>query len=78
MYRNAGWWYLSPLAAATAILYTFAIVDDPNGAKASDAVAITLLAVLFAGVLWWTRWTALTKWQPEVERFEALLGELDE
>lgn len=78
MYRNASWWYIGPVAAAFAILYTWAIVDDPNGAKPGDAVVITLLAALFAGLHWWTRRTARTKWQPEIERYEALLVELDE
>jgi hypothetical protein len=78
MYHNAGWWYIAPLAVATAILYTWAIVDDPNGAKFGDAVVITLIAAVYLGLSKWTSRVAVTKWQPEVERFEALLAELED
>lgn len=78
MYDNAVWWYIVPLAIATAVLYASAIANDPNGAKAGDAVVITLLAALFACLYLWSSRVAVTKWQPEVERLEALLAEMEE
>ena len=78
MYRTAGWWYVAPLAVAMGILFWLAIVEDPNGANPGDAIAISLLLTFFIGLVWWTRRIASTKWQPEVERFEAMLADFDE
>lgn len=77
MYRTAGWWYVAPFGLAVAILYAWAVVDDPNGAKPSDAIAILFTLAILALLVWWNRRVAFTKWQPEVERFEAMLADLD-
>jgi len=77
MYRSAGWWYVAPLAAAFGIFCASAIAEDPNGAKPSDAVVIAIAVALLAVLVWWTRRIALTKWQPEVDRLEALMADLD-
>lgn len=76
MYQNSGWWYFAPLVLAFALLVGWAIVDDPNGAKPSDAFVVAFMGSVFGGIYWWARRVAATKWRPEVERLEALLADL--
>lgn len=76
MYQNCGWWYFAPLVLAFGLLVGWAIVDDPNGAKLSDAFVIPFMGAIFGGMYWWARRVAATKWRPEVERLEALLADL--
>ena len=76
MYQNSGWWYFAPLVLAFALLVGWAIVDDPNGAKPSDAPVIACMGAVFGGLYWWARRVAASKWRPEVERLEALLADL--
>lgn len=76
MFRNIGWWYFGPLAAAAGIFYGWVASQDSNGANVGDAVVVGLIAAFFAGLSWWNRRIAFTKWQPEVERYKALLADL--
>ncbi len=78
MYRSSWLWYFTPLAVSMAILFAVSIYNDPNGAKPSDAIVIVLIAVLLFATYLFNRRIAFKKWKPEIDRFEALLADLDE
>ncbi len=77
MYRNLAVWYCGPLLVALAILYIGTIRDDPNGAKLGDLFVAAWFIAVPVGLWWWGQRIATNRWQPEVERFETLLADIE-
>lgn len=74
LYRNVAWWYLLPIAVAI-VLFQYGIGGDVRTGEglAFFGFCIGLFAVLYR----MNRKIGRTRYEPEVERLESLLAELD-
>lgn len=73
LYRTVAWWYLAPLAAALAL----ARYGAGGSLDTGDGLYLVSAVGLFALIYLLNRRVGLTRYQPEVDRLQALLADLD-
>lgn len=77
LYRNILWWYLGPLTIA--ILLVVGVTRSPGGSSgaAGTIIYLVLLAALYRHLYRSNRRIAAEQYEPEVERHQQLLDQLD-
>lgn len=75
LYRTVVWWYLTPIAVAI-VLYRYGVAGDLR-LGTGDLIYYAICVVMFVGLYLMNRRVGRLEYEPEIERLETLLADLE-